>query len=125
MTGSDLVERVGSKGRMGLKRAKLIVDLILDCLKDSLRRGERTEVRGLGTFSVRSYGGYRGRNPKSGEPVEVKPKRLPYFKPSVALLWKMNRRLRDSPARRTVTTSEPGPSLSESLGEASGPYDVA
>ena len=125
MTGSDLAERLARKGRMSLGQADLIVGVILDCLKDSLRRGERIELRGLGTFRVRRYQGYTGRNPRSGESIEVKPKRLPYFKPSVALLWKMNRRLRDSPAKRTVTASEPGPSLSESLGELSGPYDVA
>ena len=120
MTRSDLAERVASKERTGLKRGKLTVDVILGCLKDSLCRGERIEIRGLGTFSIRSYRGYRGRNPRTGESIQVKPKWLPYFKPSVALLWKMNRRL----AKRTATESDSGPSVLECLRELPGPYDL-
>jgi integration host factor subunit beta len=125
MTKFDLAERVAEKKRTSPKHAGLVIDVILDCLRDSLRRGERIEVRGVGAFRVRHYKAYRGHNPKTGEPIQVKPKRLPFFKPSVALLWKMNRRLRDSPAKRTVTASDSGPSPSASLREPSRSHDIA
>ncbi|MBN2559499.1 MAG: integration host factor subunit beta [Phycisphaerae bacterium] len=125
MTKSDLAERVAEKKRTSPKRAGVVIDVILDCLRDSLRRGERIEVRGVGAFRVRHYEAYRGHNPKTGDPIQVKPKRLPYFKPSVALLRKMNRRLWDSPAKGTVIASDSGSSPSRSLRDPSGPYDVA
>jgi integration host factor subunit beta len=49
-------------------------------MKESLAKEERIEIRGFGSFVVRHYGGYKGRNPKTGEIVEVRPKRLPFFK---------------------------------------------
>jgi integration host factor subunit beta len=80
MTRSGLVERVAKKGKMSALQAELVVETIFDCMKSAFQRGERVEVRGLGTFQVRSYKGYQGRNPKTGEVVIVRPKRLPVFK---------------------------------------------
>ena len=62
------------------RAAKVIVDNIFDAMKESLERGERIEIRGFGSFVMRQYGGYEGRNPKTGEIVDVPPKKLPYFK---------------------------------------------
>lgn len=53
---------------------------MFDSMKDALVSGERIEIRGLGSFVVRSYGSYAGRNPKTGESVKVGPKKLPFFK---------------------------------------------
>ncbi len=62
------------------RAAKAIVDNIFDAMKESLEKGERIEIRGFGSFAMRQYGGYKGRNPKTGEIVDVPPKKLPYFK---------------------------------------------
>jgi integration host factor subunit beta len=82
MLRPGLVKLVAKRNKTDLLRAELVVEAIVDCLKEALRRGERVEIRGLGSFHVRSYKGYRGRNPKTGEAIQVKPKLLPYFKPS-------------------------------------------
>ena len=80
MTRSGLAERVAKKSTMSALQAELVVETIFDCMKSAFVRGERVEVRGVGTFQVRSYKGYQGRNPKTGEVVIVQPKRLPVFK---------------------------------------------
>jgi len=80
MTRSGLAERVAKKGKMSALQAELVVESIFDGMKSAFQRGERVEVRGLGTFHVRSYKGYQGRNPKTGEAIIVPPKRLPVFK---------------------------------------------
>jgi len=59
-------------------------------MEQSLRRGERIEIRGFGTFQVRSYKGFQGRNPRTGTPVEVAAKRLPFFKVSKNLAAEVN-----------------------------------
>jgi integration host factor subunit beta len=80
MTRSGLAERVAKKGKTSAIQAELVVEMVFDCMKNALRRGERVEVRGLGTFRVRSYKGYQGRNPKTGQAIIVQPKRSPVFK---------------------------------------------
>ena len=82
MTKAELIERLSEKTKMSVQRAELVVNAVFACLEQSLRRGERIEIRGFGTFQVRSYKGYEGRNPKTGEAIQVAPKRLPFFKVS-------------------------------------------
>ena len=53
---------------------------IFDAMKESLERGERIGIKGFGSFVMRQYGAYKGRNPKTGEIVDVSPKKLPHFK---------------------------------------------
>ena len=60
--------------------AKVVVDTIFDSMRESLKKGEGIEIRRFGSLVVRNYGSYKGRNPKTGEIVDVPPKRLPYFK---------------------------------------------
>jgi integration host factor subunit beta len=79
---ADLIELLSEKGQISRLRAELLLDTVFDCLKQSMRRGERIELRGFGTFQVRSYRAYTGRNPRNGQLVAVKPKRLPRFKVS-------------------------------------------
>ena len=62
------------------KVAKIVVDTIIDSIKKAIVEGERVEIRGFGSFSLRSYKSYKGRNPKNGEIVDVPQKKLPYFK---------------------------------------------
>ena len=90
MNRADLIERVSKNGQMDRGRAELLVDTVFDCLVRSLRQGEKIELRGFGTFQIRSYGAYKGRNPRTGQIVEVKPKRLPHFKVSKELADRVN-----------------------------------
>jgi integration host factor subunit beta len=80
MNKAGLITKVSEKANLTQKVAKVIVDTLFDGMKESLEKGERIEVRGFGSFVVRNYGGYEGRNPKTGEIVHVPPKKLPYFK---------------------------------------------
>jgi integration host factor subunit beta len=80
MTRSGLVKQVAKKGKISVLQAESVVETIFDCIKRAFLGGERVEVRGLGTFKVRSYKGYQGRNPKTGQAIIVQPKRLPVFK---------------------------------------------
>src|SRR4051794_477168 len=80
MTKSDLIEHLCQVEKLPKGRAELLVNTIFDCLEQSLRRGERIEIRGFGSFEIRHYRSYQGRNPRTGSTVAVKPKRLPFFK---------------------------------------------
>ena len=82
MTKSDLAENLAQDKKLTLQHAELVVESILASMEQSMRRGERIEIRGFGTFQVRSYKGYVGRNPKTGEVISVAPKRVPFFKAS-------------------------------------------
>jgi len=90
MTRSELVSQLAERANLTQQLAKVIVDTIFDGMKESLLRGERIEIRGFGSFAVRSYEGYKGRNPKRGEPVDVPPKKLPFFKVGKILKQKIN-----------------------------------
>jgi integration host factor subunit beta len=90
MTRDDLIERIARRTKMSRPHAETLVCAIFDSMERSLRQGERIEIRGFGTFQVRSYKGYQGRNPKTGNPVEVPPKRLPFFKVSKNLALEVN-----------------------------------
>src|SRR3954467_2456897 len=80
MTKSDLIDHLCEAEKMPKGRAELLINAIFDCMEASLRRGERIEIRGFGSFEIRSYRAYEGRNPRTGSAVSVKPKRLPFFK---------------------------------------------
>lgn len=80
MNKATLIKQVSEKTNIELKAAKLIVKSFFDGIAESLKNNERVEIRGFGSFSVRHYGAYKGRNPKTGEIVDVPPKKLPFFK---------------------------------------------
>jgi len=90
MNKAELTLRLAEKTNLTQKVAKVIVDTIFDGMRDSLIRGERIEIRGFGSFVVRGYGGYKGRNPKTGEIVDVPPKKLPFFKVGKELKERVN-----------------------------------
>jgi integration host factor subunit beta len=77
---AELATEVSRKAKVSNKVAKVVVDAVFDEMVKALRRGDRVEIRGLGSFVIRNYGSYQGRNPKTGETVSVAPKKLPYFK---------------------------------------------
>jgi integration host factor subunit beta len=80
MTKSNLINRICEACRVPAGRSEQIVNAIFDSIEQALDRGERVEIRGFGSFEVRDYRGYVGRNPRTGSTVEVKPKRLAFFK---------------------------------------------
>ncbi len=80
MNKIDIVNSLAEKAKLNQKIAKIVVDAIIDGIKNAIVRGERVEIRGFGSFSLRAYKSYKGRNPKNGEVVNVPPKKLPYFK---------------------------------------------
>jgi integration host factor subunit beta len=90
MTKSDLIEHLCLVEKLPKGRAELLVNTIFDCLEQSLRRGERIEIRGFGSFEIRHYRSYQGRNPRTGSTVAVKPKRLPFFKVGKELKERVN-----------------------------------
>jgi len=77
MNKLDIINKLAADLGLNQKIAKIAVDTIVDTIKKAIIDGERVEIRGFGSFTLRSYKGYKGRNPKSGEVVEVSPKRLP------------------------------------------------
>jgi len=80
MTKSDLIEAVAERTTITRSRAEAVVNCVFDAMTDALVRGEGIEVRGFGSFTVRQYKPYDGRNPKTGEAVHVASKRSPFFK---------------------------------------------
>jgi integration host factor subunit beta len=90
MNKAELVLRVATRANVTQKVAKVIVDTIFGGMKDSLVKGERIEIRGFGSFVVKNYAAYKGRNPKTGAVVDVSGKRLPFFKVGKELREKVN-----------------------------------
>ena len=80
MTKSELIEVVAQEANLTKGRAELVINTIFESMVEALQRGEGIEIRGFGSFTVRQYKAYEGRNPRTGEPVHVAPKRLPFFK---------------------------------------------
>jgi integration host factor subunit beta len=80
MKKSELIQKVAEQNNLPKTRVESIVNTIFNAMKDAILAGERIEIRGFGSFTIREYEGYTGRNPRTGSPVEVGPKKLPYFK---------------------------------------------
>ena len=90
VTKSDLIETVAQKLHLPKGKAELIVNCVFDSMEESLKKGERIEIRGFGSFEIRHYKAYEGRNPRTGDPVGVHPKRLPFFKVGKELKERVN-----------------------------------
>ena len=80
MNKIDIVNQLSEQNNLNQKLAKLVVDTIIDTIKTAIISGERVEIRGFASFSLRSYKPYKGRNPKNGKIVDVPAKKFPYFK---------------------------------------------
>lgn len=85
MTKAELVEEVARAAELNKRDAEVIVETVFDSIIGALHRGEKVELRGFGSFRTRERGPRIGRNPKTGEPVAVPAKRVPYFKPGKEL----------------------------------------
>ena len=80
MNKIDVIKVLAEKKNLTGKQATEIVDLMFKGFINELKNGGRIEIRGFGSFNVRKYKSYKGRNPKTGEYIEVKPKKSPFFK---------------------------------------------
>lgn len=80
MNKSEMIETLAAEKEISFKKAEEIVNTIFDAMTNAMVAGERIEIRGFGSFVVNDYKAYTGRNPKTGEAIAVKPKKLPFFK---------------------------------------------
>jgi integration host factor subunit beta len=90
MTKSDLIDALSTKENLTQKDASEIINLVFDGFTATLKRGGRIEIRGFGSFTVRDYGGYTGRNPKTALKIQVGEKKLPFFKAGKELRERVN-----------------------------------
>lgn len=81
MTKSELVDKiVETNGMLTRKESELVVNIVFDSMGDSLKKGEKVEIRGFGSFTIRERGAREARNPKSGAVVNIPAKKVPFFK---------------------------------------------
>src|SRR5438552_3082241 len=90
ITKSELIDHIAEKLHLAKARAEQIVDTVFDSMVNALKDGDGIEIRGFGSFTVREYKGYEGRNPRTGETVKVGQKRLPFFKVGKELRERVN-----------------------------------
>ncbi len=90
MTRSDIIRLLALAEGISQKAAKTAVDVAFESLRKAILRGDRIEIRGLGSFKVKYYEGYNGRKPRNGETIQVKPKKRPVFKMGKELKIRLN-----------------------------------
>src|SRR5712691_442431 len=111
MTKAELVEEVSRVSDLTKKHSEVIVDTVFRSIIDALHRGEKIELRGFGSFRLRKREPRKGRNPKTGDKVDVPPKKVPYFKPGKELKELINREAEsaESAVSSSSNGSESGP----------------
>ena len=90
MNKSELIDELAAKTGYNPKLTDKMVRIFFDRIKEALSAGDKVEIRGFGSFTLKKYKGYIGRNPKTGETVEVKPKQLPVFRTGKDLRSRVN-----------------------------------
>jgi integration host factor subunit beta len=80
MNKSQLIEALAKAENITLKKAEMVVNALFENMVEALVQKERIEIRGFGSFKVKGYKGYKGRNPKTGDLIKVEDKKLPFFK---------------------------------------------
>jgi len=80
MNKSDLIEVLSEEVELNSQTAEFVVDEVFNAMTEALVNGDGVEIRGFGSFKVRKYDSYTGRNPKTGKNISVSPKKLPFFK---------------------------------------------
>ncbi len=80
MNKSQLIEALAKAENLTIKKAEMVVNTMFGAVEQALVQGDRVEIRGFGSFKVKDYDGYQGRNPKTGEIIDVGQKKLPFFK---------------------------------------------
>jgi integration host factor subunit beta len=90
MNKLELISALKSEANITQAEAARVVEIFFDNMADAMEKGERVEIRGLCSFFVKNYKSYTGRNPKTGEKVIIKPKKLPFFKSGKELKNRVN-----------------------------------
>jgi integration host factor subunit beta len=80
MNKSDLIEVLAKRMNLTQKRSESVINHVFNEMTDALQKNDKIEIRGFGSFTVKHYKPYTGRNPKTGDTIQVKEKRLPFFK---------------------------------------------
>ncbi len=93
MTKADLINLVAEKTGITRVKAETVVNTIFDSMVEALLRNDRIEIRGFGSFVNREYGSYKGRNPRTGEVINVSEKKLPFFKVGKELKEDINKNI--------------------------------
>ena len=110
MTKAALVEEVARVADLTKKHSEVIVDTVFRSIIEALHRGEKIELRGFGSFRLRRREPRKGRNPKTGDRVDVPSKRVPYFKPGKELKELINREPETpSPIQSSGSSGVPDP----------------
>ena len=110
MTKAELVEDVARAAELTKKDAERLVEIVFESIIETLNHGEKIELRGFGSFRVRERGARRGRNPKTGDPVDIPAKRVPYFKPGKELKELINEEPdADASSSPSASAGETGP----------------
>ena len=92
MVKSDLIEKLKNRTDLSRNQAEKVVDIFFDAIGSALADGDRAEIRGFGSFSVNNYESYTGRNPKTGELIQVPTKKLPFFRVGKDLKEKVDKK---------------------------------
>jgi integration host factor subunit beta len=91
MTRRELIAAVAAAEGVSIKEAELVVKTVFGSMERALTKEDRIEIRGFGSFKVKSYQGYQGRNPRTGDSIQVKDKKLPFFKVGRELKERVNK----------------------------------
>lgn len=92
MTKSELIEAVSAKiAAFSRKDVEVIVDTVFQSMTESLSKGQKVEIRGFGSFKIKSREGRQGRNPKSGESIFIESKKVPFFKAGKEIRERVNK----------------------------------
>jgi len=91
MNKSELIEALAQDIGVPHREAAAITNTVIDTMTEALARGESIEIRGFGSFVIKNYGSYEGRNPKTGKKIKVSPKKLPFFKVGKDLREQVNK----------------------------------
>ena len=102
---SELIERLAERSGLNSMQAEEIVNLIYKRMKDTMVNGGRIEIRGFGSFVVKEYQSYQGRNPKTGEKIPVPPKKLPFFKVGKELKERIDQEHMRKPSAQPIAPS--------------------
>jgi integration host factor subunit beta len=121
MTKAELVEDVARAAELTKKDAERLVEIVFESIIETLNQGEKIELRGFGSFRVRERGARRGRNPKTGDPVNIPAKRVPYFKPGKELKELINE---EGAATNTTTTASTPSSESSGGSDDNAPSNI-
>ncbi len=91
MNKSELIKTLSEENNISMEESVIVVNTFFDSIRNELSQGNRVEIRGFGSFKIKEYEGYQGRNPKSGKQVKVQPKKLPFFRPGKELKEYLNK----------------------------------